>query len=224
MLKLKFSLALLLPFMLVRPAHADMVWSDAYKNPMSDWGAYMYDQNVKRHLRESVPSTSQPASPSAPTQAAMPATPPPPRVSITATDFVRSANGQDLVAQLVTSTNLPADQGAQLATGLNTMINQFKGAGRKDNVATAMTLLIGLSYGVLEKPGFDLSKVDDLIPAVNDALAASPQFASLGAAQRQQMYDSLLLSAAVIGVVNQKDKQAGKTLASQALNQLGIPN
>ncbi|HEX5035199.1 MAG TPA: DUF6683 family protein, partial [bacterium] len=100
---------------------------------------------------------------------------------------------------------------------------QLGAAGRKDNVATAMVLLIGLSYGVLQKPGFDPNRADDLIPAVNDALAASPQFKSLGAADRQNMYDSLLLSTAVLAMVHQSgDKTSSQTIARQALQQIGL--
>ena len=88
----------------------------------------------------------------------------------------------------------------------------------------SMTLLIGLSYGVLEKPGFDPNRADDLIPAINDALAASPQFMGLAAAERQDMYDSMLLSTAVIATVHQSDKVASKAIAKQTLLQLGLPS
>jgi hypothetical protein len=200
-----------------------MIWSDAYKSPMSSWSAYMYDQNVKRHFRErgSKPA-GQASATSATTSAATPATPSAP---ISATDFRRDPNGKDVVAQFITATNLPPADGAKLATGLRSMMNQLGSAGRKDNVANAMTVLVGLSYGVLEKPGFDPNRADDLIPVVNDALAASPQFKSLGAADRQNMYDSMLLSAAVIAMVHQSgDKVASKTIAKQTLQQLGFPS
>jgi len=78
---------------------------------------------------------------------------------------------------------------------------------------------------VLEKPGFDPSRADDLIPIVNDGLVASPQFKSLGAAERQSMYDSLLLSASVIAIVHQSgNKEASKTIAKQTLQQLLGPS
>jgi|GEM_PF-4181936 len=199
-------------------ARADLIWSDAYKNPMSSWGAYMYDQNVKRHLRE---RASKPAGGGQ--AAATPASPANPSAPISATDFRRDPNGKDVVAQFIAQTGLPAADGQKLATTLRSTMTQLGAAGRRDNIATAMTLLIGLSYGVLEKPGFDPSRSDDLIPAVNDALAASPQFKSLSAADRQNMYDSLLLSAAVIAVVHQSgDRNASKSIAQQTLQQMGL--
>ncbi|HEX5038462.1 MAG TPA: DUF6683 family protein [bacterium] len=207
-------------------ARADMIWSDAYKNPFSDWGAYMYDQNVKRHLREGAvkgkSSTGQATNPSNP---ATPAAPALPTAPITATDFTRDPKGKDVVDQFITAAKVAPAEGTQLATALRSTMTQLGAAGRKDNVATVMTLLIGLSYGVIEKPGFDVARADDLVPMINNALAASPQFTSLGAPDRQNMYDSMLLSAAVIAIVHQSgDKQASQTIAKQTLQQLGLPS
>ncbi len=204
-------------------ARADMIWSDAYKSPMSSWGAYMYDQNVKRHLRERATSSLGTTATTTATTTTTTTTPAPPSAPISATDFPRDPNGKDVVAQFIAATNLSGPDASKLATALRSTMAQLGAAARKDNVATAMTLLIGLSWGVLEKPGFDPSRADDLIPAVNDALAASPQFKSLGAVQRQEMYDSMLLSAAIIAIVHQGDKQASKTIAQQTLQQLGLP-
>ncbi|HKY61939.1 MAG TPA: DUF6683 family protein, partial [bacterium] len=200
MRKTRWPLSLLFLAAIPRLASADMIWSDAYKNPFSSWGAYMYDQNVKRHLRER--TSSSPTGSSTTTTAAAPASTLP-KAPISATDFSRNPNGKDVVAQFIAATNLSPAEGEKLAAALRSTMSQLGAAGRKDNVATAMVLLIGLSYGVLEKPGFDPSRADDLIPAVNDALAASPQFKTLGAADRQNMYDSLLLSTAVLAMVHQ---------------------
>ena len=199
-------------------ARADMIWSDANKSPMSSWSAYMYDQNVKRHLRERASRPSgQAAAPSAQASAAPPSSP------ITATDFRRDPNGKDVVAQFIAASNLPPADGSKLGAALRSTMTQLGAAGRKDNIATAMTLLIGLCYAVLEKPGFDPGRADDLIPSVNDALAASPQFRSLGQADRQNMYDSMLLSTAVLAIVHQSgDKAASQTIARQSLAQLGL--
>ncbi len=222
MRKTSLILLVLLSATLARPARADMVWHDAYKSPMSDWGAYMYDQNVKRHLRERT-SSPQGSSTTTSTTSATASAPAVPSAPITATDFLRSPNGKDVVAEFITASNLPPADGSKLATSLRSTMNQLGAAGRKDNVATAMTLLIGLCYGVLEKPGFDPSRANDLIPGVNDALAASPQFKNLGMVERQQMYDSMLLSASLIAIVHQSgDKQASQTIARQALAQLGL--
>ena len=67
---------------------------------------------------------------------------------------------------------------------------------------------------------------DDGIPIANDALAASPQFKRLSAADKQLMYDSLLLSAAVIAIVHQSgDKAASQQIAKGVLQSLvGITN
>ncbi len=222
MRKTRIILTLLFLAALSREARADMIWSDAYKSPMSSWGAYMYDQNVKRHLRERATRPAGTATTTSTTTATT--TPAPPRSPIGATDFPRDPNGKDVVAQFIAATNLSGPDASKLATALRSMMAQLGSAGRKDNVATAMTLLVGLSWAVLEKPGFDPSRADDLIPAVNDALAASPQFKGLGAAQRQEMYDSMLLSAAVLAIIHQSgDKATSKTIATQTLQQLGLP-
>lgn len=183
-------------------AHADMVWHDAYKSPFSSWGAYMYDQNVKRHLSKRQPSE---ASRSAP---------------ISATDF-RRGKGKDVVAQLVAAANLSETDAYQLARSLRGTIAQLESAGRRDNVANALAIVLALSYVVLETPDFDASSAAALVTTANDALASSPQFRKMSAADRQLMYDSLLLSAAVIAIVHQSgDKEASQAIAKQVLKQL----
>lgn len=225
MLKTRLLFTLLALAALPLSARADMVWSDAYKSPFSSWGAYMYDQNVKRHLREGAGKSSGSSSTSSASSTSAASTAPAlPRAPMSATDFSRNPNGADVVANFIAAANLPPADGTKLATTLRSTMAQISAAGRKDNIATVMTLLIGLSYGVLEKPGFDPSRADDLIPVINDSLAASPQFKSLGAADRQNMYDSMLLSTAILAVVHQSgDKAASRTIATQTLQQLGLP-
>ncbi len=217
------AIVFMLLFVAMTPlyAHADMVWHSAYQNPMSNWSAYMYDQNVKRHLRNRASQGTGTASAVAPANTTTAASASP-KAPITATDFARDPNGKDVVAQFIAATQLPPADGTKLATALRATMTQLGSELRKDNVANAMTLLIGLCYTVLEKPGFDSSRADDLIPAVNDALAASPQFKALAAVDRQNMYDSMLLSTAIIAIVHQGDKQASKNIARQSLQQLGL--
>jgi hypothetical protein len=202
-------------------ATAQMAWSDAYRSPMSSWGAYMYDQNVKRHLRERATGSPAPSANAGGNSVAS-GTPAPPRAPLSATDFRRAANGKDVVAQLISDAKLSASDGSAVAARLRATMAELGSAGRKDNVATAMTLLIGLSWTALERPGFDPKRADDLVPVVNDALAASPQFTSLGAQDRQTMYDSLLLTTAMLALVMQSgDKPTSRAIAAEALQQLG---
>lgn len=185
-------------------ARADLVWHDAYKNPFSSWSAYMYDHNVKRHLRERTASTPQP-----------------PRAPLTATDFRRDPRRADVVAQLIAASGLRGPDATALATQLRATMAQLASAGRKDNVASALALTIGLSLLVVEAPDFEAEQADALVGVVNDVLAGTPQFTQLGGAQRQLMYDSLLLSAAVIVLVHQSgDKAASQAMARQVLQQL----
>jgi hypothetical protein len=203
---MKAAIAFLLLALLAGGARADMIWHDAYKSPFSSWSAYMYDQNVKRHLRERTASDAAPAQPAQ-------------HAPMSATDFRRAGKRRDVVAQLVAS--LPDAERAQLDATLRSTMAQLGAAGRKDNVANAMAIVIGLSYMVIEKPDFDASKADELVPVINDALAASPQWKRIGAADRQLMYDSLLLSAAVIAIVHQSgDRDTSRAIAKQVLQHL----
>ena len=198
--------AIVLMLFTTSPARADMVWHDAYKSPFSSWGAYMYDQNVKRHLAKRTSADAPAAAPTAP---------------ITATDFRRSAKRKDVVAQLVGSARLSAADAQQLATTLRATITQLESAGRRDNVGSAMAIVLALSFVVLEAPDGGATNADALVGTANDVLAASPVFRKLGAADRQLMYDSLLLSAAVIAIVHQSgDKAASQAIAKQVLQQL----
>jgi hypothetical protein len=205
---MRFTIGVLLVALLAGTARADMVWHDAYKNPFSSWSAYMYDQNVKRHLRERSTSPSSNAKP---------------RAALSATDFKRDPRRPDVVAQLIATTNLASPEAEQAAAVLRATMAQLAGAGRRDHVATALALTIALAYIVTEKPEFDASKADDLVGGVNEVLAASPQFARLGNTERQAMYDSLLLSAAVIAIVHQSgDKAQAKAIAKHVLAELGL--
>lgn len=143
----------------------------------------------------------------------------PPSAPITATDFKRDSRRKDVVAQLVAT--LPAAEAAQLAPLLRSTMQQLGSASRQDNVANALATTLAIAYAVLEVPDFDESKANALVGIANDTLAASPQFARLGAADRQHMYDSLLLSAAVIALMHQAgDTEGSQAIAKQVLQQL----
>jgi hypothetical protein len=190
------GLALLAP-----AARADKVWHDGYKSPLSAWSTQIYDQRIKRHLRERTSTIT--------------------RANISASDFRRAKSSTDVVARVVANARLPDSATAGLAATLRSTMAQIAAAGRKDNVGTAIALAITLSMTVLEEPELDPANADALVTRVNDALAASPRFRRLGAAERQRMYDSALLSAAVIAIVHQSgDKAASQAIAKNVLQAL----
>ncbi|MFN0245812.1 MAG: DUF6683 family protein [Kofleriaceae bacterium] len=189
--------------LLVRSARADRVWHDGYESPLSSWSAHVYDQSVKRRVRASLKVDSRTTNA---------------RANVSASDFRRSKSSTDVVAHVVANARLPDAAAAELRAELRSTMARIAAAGRKDNVANALAMAITLSMIVLEKPEYDLAKADELVTNVNDALAASPRFRRLGPAERQVMYDSALLSAAVIALVHQSgDKAASQAIAKNVL-------
>jgi hypothetical protein len=201
--------ALVAVFVMLAPlaAEADMVWHQAYKNPWSDWGSYMYDQNVKRHMRERTSGKSAQA---------------PQRAALSASDFRRDPRARGvLVARFVAGTQVRREEAVQLERTLIATIAEIEKVTRRDNVASAIALSIALSFEVLGRDDYRDGRGNQLAATVNDVLAVSPQFARLAAADRQTMADSMLLSAALLVLLDGAgEKAASQELAKQLLSQL----
>ena len=190
-------------------ARADMVWHDAYKSPLSDWGAYQYYRNVKQPMaeRDARKAAGAKAAPAAPVTHA----------PMSATDFRRSPR-TTVVTRYVATLPLTAPDAAQLTAALETTMAQLQKAGRKNNVATAMATTITLAHMVLDRDDVDVSKVDTLVVSLNDVLAGAAEFKQLTSQQRQQMADELLLSSALMAILHQAGAvDTSKAFAEQVL-------
>ncbi|HEY5934340.1 MAG TPA: DUF6683 family protein [Kofleriaceae bacterium] len=189
-------------------ARADMVWHDAYKSPLSDWGAYQYYRNVKQPMAERDARNKAAGPKVQPVVAHAP---------MSASDFRRGPR-TNVVTRYVATLPLAAADAAQLTAALDTTMAQLQKAGRKNNVATAMATTITLAHMVLDRDDVDASKVDTLVVSLNDVLANAPQFKQLTSQERQQMADELLLSSALIAILHQAGAiDASKAFAEQVL-------
>lgn len=189
-------------------ARADMVWHDAYKSPLSDWGAYQYYRNVKQPMAEREARNKASGAKAKPVAHA----------PMSATDFRRTGPRLAAVRRYVAALPLDAEDAARLTTALDATITQLQKAGRKNNVATAMATTIALAHMVLDRDDFDASKADALVVSLNDALAVAPEFKQLASSERQQMADELLLSSALIAILHQAGAvDASKAFAEQVL-------
>jgi hypothetical protein len=198
--------SILISTLMTGTARADMVWHDAYKSPLSDWGAYQYYRNVKQPMAERG-RTTESARPQAVAHAPM-----------SATDFRRTTSGRSVVMKYVAALPLDASQADQLTVALDATMAQLQKVGRKNNVATALAATIAVAHMVLDRDDLDTSKADTLVVSLNDALAATPEFTRLGPAGRQQMADELLLSSAVIVLLHQHGAvDASKAFAERVL-------
>jgi len=199
-------ISILISTLMTGTARADMVWHDAYKSPLSDWGAYQYYRNVKQPMAERGRKTTS-AKPQAVVHAPM-----------SATDFRRSNTGRSVVTRYVAALPLDASDADQLTVALDTTMAQLQKVGRKNNIATTLAATIAVAHMVLDRDDLDATMADTLVVSLNDALAATPAFKQLAPAGRQQMADELLLSSALIVLLHQSGAvDASKAFAEQVL-------
>jgi hypothetical protein len=167
----------------------------------------------------------------APAQAAADAQPPAaPPAPFSATDFKPSGRRdapQRLAAQLKDPALRP--QITRLAQDIMAAIEQQPGF-RRNNLAYALMVFLGGSLQVLSGQEFDDARSVALAQWINNEMVAAGAVARLGAAERTQLYDVLLLQGGLIigiaqaGADNRDDEQVrlAKTMARDALATFGI--
>ena len=200
-----------------------------FNNPMSAYLDMRLAQRMQeRRLQERIlersgqsgetRGTTAPAAPSRP---------------ISATDF-RSTGTRLLPRTLAEATpDLTAEQKDQLRTLYLETLNQFEQQARKNNVAWALTFLLGISLQVVNDREVTEADTDRLALELNDVLASSPEFQSLTARKKQSLYEAAIITGGMIGVIHQLGvdqsndqlKEQAKELAKSAIGQLlGAPS
>ncbi len=138
-------------------------------------------------------------------------TPPPPtyRFPLSATDF-KPAGPRTVPEQLAASAPKPEDR-AQLLALCRTIQQAIEAQPdvRKNNLATAMTVLLGASIQVVADRDLSDAESDALLRTVNDTLAATPALKTMSAQKRTAAYDAFLVTGGLIAGIAQNAKESG---------------
>jgi len=115
-----------------------------------------------------------------------------------ATDF-KPAQARSVAQAMVTASKLGERHGRALVEGLNGGLDSYEREARKNNVAFAMAFLIAVALGAAGEREVADAEMVSLAQAANDELAASPAYQKLPAKQKQLLYETCVISGALIG-------------------------
>jgi len=177
------------------------------------------DKAVRRNA-----NAASPAAPAAQATAA-------PTAPFSATDF-KPIGRRDAPQRLAAQLKDPAtrQQVTKMARDILAAIEQ-QPTFRKHNLAYALTVFLGGSLQVLSGREFSDAQSQALAQWINDEMVAAGAVAQLGAAERTQLYDALLLQGGlIIGIAqagvetgDAEQVQTARAMARDALATFGIP-
>lgn len=153
-----------------------------------------------------------------------------PKRPLSATDF-RPAGARDTAQQMSAAVADPAGR-AQMVQVFRQIQETLEGTPgfRRNNLASAVTVLLGVSLQVLTGKEFDDAQSQGLLQLVNDELAALPGFKALSNEKRTRMYDAMVMTGGLIAGIAHNAAEAGdeaqalqaRTMALDALASLGL--
>jgi hypothetical protein len=167
-----------------------------WNNPMSNYLDVVLQQRMQsRRLRERFLEGQRAGGRNA--------APAAPRSPISATDF-RATGTRLLPATLAATTpDLTAEQKDQLRELSLQALTAFEEQARKNNVAYALTFLIGVSMQVVNERELPDADAEQLARELNDVLASSPEFRRSSPRQKQLLYEAAVITGGMIGVIYQ---------------------
>ncbi len=152
------------------------------------------------------------------------------RFPITATDF-RPAGPRNAPEMLASGAANPKDRQQLVEAGrsIHKAIEATPGF-RRNNLAAAMTVLLGVSLQVTYGVEFDDAQSQAIVRQFNDVLGDLPAHKALDAAQRTQMYDAFIVIGGFIAGIAHEGAASGnaemvsqaKSMARDALAQFGF--
>jgi len=173
------------------------------------------------------PSTKTQAAPSA-TAKAPPLLRPAPHVfkyPLTATDFTPTST-RNSAEQFAVNAKTPQER-AQVIEMCRTILQTIEGEPgvRKNNLSTALTVLLGISMQVSTGREFTDAESEGLQRAINDVLADIPAIKSMSNDKRTATYDGFMITGGLIAAMAQNAAQSGdaaqlaqaKDLAKQSM-------
>ena len=131
------------------------------------------------------------------------------------TDF--SGSRKTLADQFVKQANgLSAAERKELLKVLNDGIVAIeKELPRKNNIAYAMTVLLGLAISINKGTELSDAEAENFARGINDALGSTPEWKQAPAKEKQVLYESMLLTTVLMIAGHQAEDQESKDMASE---------
>jgi hypothetical protein len=195
---------------------------NSFNNPISSsLDTYLYNKMQQRTFDQSM--AARRGQPQQQQRPGTPAAPVAPVVhkSLVASDFTPVAKGHPVVDAYLSS---PAvnDQTRPAMRALFDGTFAELAKARKNNVATAMASALAMAMGILSGQPLSQAATQELVLGVNDLLAASPDFARLKPQDRQAMYDSLAMTAALLAVMQEVGRNNPQMKAQSVVAARGV--
>ena len=149
---------------------------------------------------------------------------------LSATDF-KPAGARNVPQQLGAAVGNPKDR-ADFEKACREILQAIEATPgfRKNNVAAAMTVLLGVSLQVVNRGEIPGDASQELMRGLNDQVAALPVFAGLPAERRTQFYDTMVIVGGLIAGIAQSAAESNnrelaalaQQMAKDALAQFGV--
>ena len=203
-------------------ANADFLMSQMVQQAGWNVMRLSMEQQIKRKQAEQAGQRAAPAPAKAPAKAAY-------KHPLSATDF-KPAGARKVPEQLAQAVGDAKERQQMVETGRGILAEIEKTPGfRRNNVAAAMTVLLGVSLQVVKGVELTDAETDELMRGVNDVLAGLPTFTSMAADKRTQVYDTMVIVGGLIAGIAQnaaesKDREMqalAQQMARDALAQFG---
>jgi hypothetical protein len=154
----------------------------------------------------------------------------PPRQPITATDF-KPAGKRDTAEQIASAVAEPAGRAQMLKAfrEIQATIEATPGF-RRNNLASALTLMVAGSIQVLTGQELSDPQVEGLMLLINDEVVATGALERMPAEKRTRFYDALVItSGLMLGIANnaaasgeRNQAELARTMAREGLASVGI--
>jgi hypothetical protein len=191
--------------LLATPQHAAAQYTNPstfrnWNNPISNYlDVRIQERMQERRLQERFIEGQRAGDPAASGNPA----PAAPRRPISATDFPASRTRMLPATLAAATSDATAEQKDQLRTLYLQVLEAFEEHARKNNVAYALTFLIGASMQVVSERELPDVEAEQLALELNDVLASSPEFGRLSPRQKQSLYEAAIITGGMIGVIYQ---------------------
>jgi hypothetical protein len=135
--------------------------------------------------------------------------------NLAATDFKPAGKGHPTVEAYLSSPTLTPDARNMMRPMFDATFNMLAQT-RKNNVATALASAVAIAVGIVSGQPYPAPAAQELLLGINDLLAQSPQFTRLRPADKQVMYETLVVTTALMAILQEGGKTSPEMRAQSA--------
>ena len=88
----------------------------------------------------------------------------------------------------------------------NQFLDSFEQEARKNNIANSFAFLAGVSMQIVSGRDLSDAETDQLISGFNNSIAYTPQYVSMSAQDKQVLYESAVITAGMMALLNEQGK------------------